>query len=322
MECFPRASLPAGRLGIVLAVLAAASCSRKPSAPEFLPVKLYPVQIAGQFGFVDEQGAAVIEPRFESARLFSEDLAAVRFAGKWGYIGLDGKEKIDPRFEEAGDFHEGLAAIRENGRWGFIDSSGRMVIPPQFEEAGHFKGGAANVRIGTKWQFISPRGAQMFKGRQFDYAKPFSEGLAAVNMGGALDVDGVFAGGSWGFIDATGKEVIGFRFGNARGFHQGMAAVRDASSWAFIDRTGTVVIPMGLSVPGDFWEGRALAMREEGWGYIDLKGAWAIPSDYPGATRFHAGRALVARAGSQWGLIDLAGNPVGPDTFEAPGIFD
>ncbi len=51
----------------------------------------------------------IIEPQYEDASSFSDDLAAVKQGGKWGYIDRDNKMVIAPKYDYAGDFNEGVA---------------------------------------------------------------------------------------------------------------------------------------------------------------------------------------------------------------------
>jgi len=66
-----------------------------------------------QVGFIDQTGRFVIPPRFESARVFSEGLAAVRIdTAAWGYIDRTGKVVIQPQFIRACEFRDGVALVR------------------------------------------------------------------------------------------------------------------------------------------------------------------------------------------------------------------
>ena len=98
---------------------------------------LFPISIEGKWGYIDAAGTVVIEPRFLSARDFSEGLAVVEIAGTSeedrafkrtyeGFIGPDGKFVIPPQppagireipgydSYQYSDFHEGLARIHVN----------------------------------------------------------------------------------------------------------------------------------------------------------------------------------------------------------------
>jgi hypothetical protein len=83
------------------------------------------------------------------------------------------------------------------------------------------------VGVGKKRGFIDRIGEWAIE-PVYDYASPFSQGLAPVSMNGR-----------WGFIDKSGKVVIKMKRGhNGRSFHDGLAGVRKNDQWGFIDQTG------------------------------------------------------------------------------------
>jgi len=47
--------------------------------------------IGYKWGFIDKKGKIVINPQFEEAKPFSEDLTSVKIGGKWGYIDKKGQ---------------------------------------------------------------------------------------------------------------------------------------------------------------------------------------------------------------------------------------
>jgi hypothetical protein len=98
-----------------------------------------------RYGYMNLKGAVALKPRFESAHLFSEGLAAIKIDGLWGYIDHAGKTVVEPRFEEARPFCEGRALVKHGGRYGFIDHVGRPVIEAQFLQAVSFRDGIALV---------------------------------------------------------------------------------------------------------------------------------------------------------------------------------
>ena len=118
-----------------------------------------------------------------------------------------------------------LAPVKLNGRWGFVNTAGEVKIDFQYD----------NVR-------------------------PFSEGLAAVNIGAWQNEDGCLEGGRWGFIDAHGQAVIGFQFEEAGSFRDGLASVREYEKlrFGFIDRKGRVVVAPSFDHAALFSEGLAL----------------------------------------------------------------
>jgi hypothetical protein len=70
----------------------------------------------------------VINPQFNEATAFSEDLAAVRSAKQWGFIDKTGKIVINSQFDKAESFSHGLAQVTVGGRIGYVDPTGKYVI--------------------------------------------------------------------------------------------------------------------------------------------------------------------------------------------------
>lgn len=202
---------------------------------------LFPVTVGGRWGFADKSGQIVINPQFDRAEVFAGDLAPVR-SGRWGYVDASGKLVINPQFDSAAAFSEGLAAVRlgggpdfdprpwspfhgGGGRYGFIDKDGKFVINPQFDDARSFADGFAAVKMGH-WGFIDKTG-KIIINPQFDDAESFSEGLAVVKMGG-----------HFGYTDTTGKLAINPQFEKAESFSEKLAAVRSGGKWGFVNPAG------------------------------------------------------------------------------------
>ncbi|WP_194777291.1 WG repeat-containing protein [Pararhodonellum marinum] len=89
---------------------------------------LYPAEKLGQFGYLDKSGNWVIEAQFESAQVFSENLAAVKSNGVWGYINPLGEWVIPAGHGAAGPFHKGLALVRQGAKYNLTDPTGRLIL--------------------------------------------------------------------------------------------------------------------------------------------------------------------------------------------------
>jgi hypothetical protein len=113
-------------------------------------------------------------------------------------------------------------------RWGYIDENGDTLIPPQFDEARPFIGGLAAVRIDDKWGFVNRLG-ELQVTPLYEKCEDFTEGLAAVQWYGR-----------WGYIDSTGAFVIMPRFQDAGPFQKGVAAVRLGARRGLVTRQGEI----------------------------------------------------------------------------------
>jgi len=175
--------------------------------------------------------------------------------------------------------------------FGFVTTEGEWAIPPQFDDARPFHQGLAAVSKDGLWGYIDPSGAFVIEPR-WQKAQSFSEGLAAVHEEGA----------GWGYINPGGQWAIEPRFGRAGPFSEGLAAVAEGSP----DSEG--------------WAGQRT------YGYIDPQGEWVIEPRFRNAEVFSSGRAAVTEGSDTSyflhfsGYIDRAGELVipGPYTFAMP----
>jgi hypothetical protein len=134
----------------------------------------------------------------------------------------------------------GLAATSQFKR-GFIDKSGRIVIKPQFDEARSFSSGMAAIKMKDKWGYINVEGVKKIQPR-FDDVGPFVGGLAPVRVGK-----------KWGYINQQGDNIVEPQFTKADKYVEGLAKVRidprigtreSNCKEGFIDQTGKIAIQL------------------------------------------------------------------------------
>jgi hypothetical protein len=128
-----------------------------------------------------------------------------------------------------------LTPVQVEKKWGYIDESGNIAITPSF-----------------------------------DYAEPFSEGLAAVAINDSPETgnkltDTLTARFKWGFINEKGQIVITPQYSAAGSFSEGLARVRIESNlqsqWGYINVKGETVIKPEFAYAEDFKNGRAAVGR-------------------------------------------------------------
>ncbi len=148
------------------------------SPPVCAALTAYEDPASGLMGYVDVANATVIAPRFPMAWDFTEH--GVAFAvlpgaeAGWALIDCNATLILRPHVVDNGPdcFREGLARFVEDGRYGFFDQAGGVAIPAQF-----------------------------------DYARPFENGRAAVCTGCQRVKDGEYTrltGGQWSWVDREG----------------------------------------------------------------------------------------------------------------------
>jgi hypothetical protein len=208
-----------------------------------------------------------------------------------------------------------------NSKWGFIDKTGRVVIEAKYPWVDDFSEGLAAVKVGGT-HFIGGKYGYIDRtGREviephFENAKPFSEGLAAVQIGD-----------KWGCIDQTGEFRIQPRYDFLSGFRERLAIFAEGGRRGYMDRSGKVVIELKDMAPGSlFGEGLAAVAvsrpigegesAAEVYGYIDRTGQVVIQPQFRKALAFVEGMAAVKGENGKWGFIDRDGNLVVPPHYD------
>lgn len=165
----------------------------------------------GLFGLRYPEGTIAVEPKFVMVMGFNEyGICAVIDEKGWAYINLTGHVILRPFvFDNGPDyFSEGLARFVHKNRIGFFNQSGKIVVAPFY-----------------------------------DFARPFSNGLAAVCNGcekEIIDEHYIMKGGKWGFIDKNGEIVIPLKYNDVNDFENGTAKVK-TDKWIEIDKQGKIV---------------------------------------------------------------------------------
>lgn len=184
-------------------------------------------------GYIDVSGAYVVPPTYAVAGPFCEGLARVGAEGAVGYIAKDGSVAIPLEYADGSDFGEGVAAVATSAgggiQWRYIDAEGKtaLELPAHVAWAGRFSKGLAPASVPQREPscgsrdavyrtcvgFIDKSGTFVIEPR-FDWAEPFSDGMAAVQINGR-----------WGYVDRQGALVVPPRYPLAFPFHEGKALV-------------------------------------------------------------------------------------------------
>jgi hypothetical protein len=173
--------------------------------------------------------------------VFSNGHAAVNmggwYDGKWGLIDTKGNEVVPLIYDNVKGFSDGLAVVNIGNDWSFIDTNGDEIkLPGKYSDINRFSDERAMTRTAvdkvnpwddrSKFGFLDTQGNEVVA-PVFDLAKDFSQGLAAVRIGGWQD-------GKWGFIDKDGKVIVPFIFDDAHSFSEGLAWVKQGDKWGIL----------------------------------------------------------------------------------------
>lgn len=313
---------------------------------------------AKNWGYIDQTGTFVIQPRAGKCMEFSSDgLAVVLPPGskQYSFIKSDGT----PLATEVSNFKlmeifgfgvkgysNGMVAIKVGEKWGFLNADGKLAVQPKFEDVTEFYEGYASGKIGNKFFVITKDGSE--KPVELDQTKDvkhFSDGLAPYytvdKRAGFIDINGsiaipakfltvgYFSGGlAWaktsdgkiGYINKSGAWAVNPQFDAAKEFDptSQMALVRNEKVWNYINSKGEK-LNMSLEGYGDFVEGLCWGKQGVKVGFFDKSGNWVIAPQFDAVRDFKNGYA-AARQGELWGIIDKKGQWVVKPDFN--GIRD
>ena len=279
-------------------------------------VVLFPVAIEGSWGYINSEGAIVIEPAFQIAGDFADGRAAVRNNWRWEYIDKTGEAVIEGNFQQLQLFSEGKAAVRMDGRWGFVNTKGEFVINPRFRNALSFSDGFAFVRSldYQDYLYIDTKGNPLESLTMPDL-DPILD--ATFNDGRALVLDN----NRYGYIDKSGDLIVDLIYSEALSFSEGLAAVFVSDRWGYIDTSGKMSISPGFISAGHFMNGLAPARRNSNqYGFINKKGEFVIPVSFDEIRSFSDERAAV-RIGNKWTFVDKEGQTITDAKFDQVNEF-
>lgn len=124
---------------------------------EFFTENVAAVCVDGLYGVIDINGDVLIAPYYDAIKYSSFGVMPALKDGAWYFIGTDGEKLYGP-FEDAESFEYGYAAVKKNGKWGFIDKGGRDATAFVYDEAYSVEidggGYCAWVRAGDKWEKV------------------------------------------------------------------------------------------------------------------------------------------------------------------------
>lgn len=234
-----------------------------------------------KWGFVDLNGEVVIEPSFDYAYPYKNDMARIFVGnvglfgpteGKFGFINRKGIVIIEPKFDYCEDFNKyGQAVASMNGKYGIIDLSGNVLVDFKYsnmafiEQYDFFLAYSDSESNSSVCYFIDINGIE--RQQVFDRVtigdgcildcsyelSPPKNALYSINGIQLSDYkfdylyslsDGLFGykiGEKYGIIDDQGREVTGPEFEYIGPFYNKRAVAKHKGQYCLIDTNGTII---------------------------------------------------------------------------------
>jgi len=192
--------------------------------------------------------------------------------GLWGYRGYLGQISIEPQFQKARSFQENLAAVQKNGQWGYINPKGAYVIKPLYQSALSFQGGYAKVALNERWGIVNSTGKVTIKPQYEQLFLVIGLGQQKTHLVKALK------NGMYALLDKTsGKQLSPFQYKAVATYMKYDRLVVESKNkkFGFVNENGEEVVVCKYDKVENFdATGRALAYTNNKKIYIDRQGKY------------------------------------------------
>ena len=258
------------------------------------------VSLRGQYGYYDKTGVEAIEVKFDIARPFIEEYAAVKSGDNWYFIDKDGDRVIATNeiVEDLYSFSEGYAVSKMGGKYGFVDK--RFTKHSfEFDNATNFYNGVAAVKKGDKWALIN---AEFKPLTEYQYDNIIIDSAGICSRKGV-----VFAqkSGKYVMLDRNGNSISNEEFDDACLFYDNRAAIKKGDKWGFVDTSGKIVIECKYDNAKSFNAGIAPVEIDEKWGFIDEGEVQIVPTAFEGAEVASENGVLIINTGKVFRFIQF-----------------
>lgn len=180
----------------------------------------------------------IFKEKVYEAGLFADGLIPVKTKDKYYYYDEFAKVAIDKGFDKASSFKNGVAAVKDGNVWYFIDTDGKKV-------SGEFADVVINKNLSYTLDenFVAAKKAGEYAVYDKKFEKVSKKTYKAIDFKISGDII-AFQGddGKWGFATLEGDVKIKAEYEAAKGFSNGLAAVRKNGKWGFINTSGDLVI--------------------------------------------------------------------------------
>ena len=301
---------------------------------------LFPYRKDSLWGFCDSSLNMLIQPKFESASIFSNcGISTVKINGKYRFLNKVGKFINKAEYDRWTYFWLSRTYAWKDNKVGLIDSIGNVLVPFIYDDI-KFTKRVVSFKKEDKWALFDYYSGKRKSRFKFQNVIARSSKLVAVktkdkwgftNKKGKVKIKpkydkvtgfsslaraGVKQDNVWGFIDFTGKIVVELEYSKIKNFQSEGAWVMKDQKWGLINLKGEIVIPFQYSSVSYFKEGLASVKLNDKYGYIDGQGKIIIPFIYDNAFEFSEGLASVCLVYDSCGYINKAGETIVPFKFE------
>src|SRR5690606_37480722 len=259
--------------------------------------------------------------------LSAQELIPFRKGNLWGYADDQGKIVIEPRFERTWFFTgDDVARVRQKGLYGYIDRSGKFVVPAKYKEAGDFELGIAAVREGNRQFCINLEGNPDECNESYE-DEPYEEDLeeAFVTYTDSTGLAGLFIEMTGDTIPEKFNSVVTVsRYFSPQQYQ--FALVSREGKWGAYNEQGRIIAPVEFEEVEPLSISSCKVKKDGLWGVLSRGSKMIIPCAYDSITKFTSIQTensglvrdefFIVTAKSKSGLFNKTGQIILPVEFD------
>jgi hypothetical protein len=136
----------------------------------------------GKWGYMDNKLSWMIEPQYDYATRFRDDVAIVEFEGKYGLINRVNEYVIEPAYKDLQYSKFGMFKVQVDDLWGLIDRQSEWILKPEYSRIFDIVDPTAPFLVEHKrvLKFVKSNGKVVIKLSEDQKAIPFKNGIAFI----------------------------------------------------------------------------------------------------------------------------------------------
>ncbi len=290
---------------------------------------LFPFEKKTKWGYMNNKGKIIIEPKYDYASSFNQGFAVVALGNLPCLIDSSQKRYIDTGlYQYIGKYSNGLCAVLDYkfNRY-YVNAKGikTITLDKEIYDAGAFNSGLARVskkvydvekkfgvdvnKLAYKYAYINTNGNYVTS-FLYDDAEDIFEGIARVSVAK-----------KFGLINDKGTEITAPTYQGISSFNEETATIEEDGKFGFINKQGIITIKPQYEFAMPYSEGLAGVLINNKWGFINKAGALSVPAIYDGIKPFGQGLAAVQQ-NNKWGFVDTNGALMMVPFYQNAGYFN
>ncbi|KAF0203410.1 MAG: hypothetical protein FD170_1129 [Bacteroidetes bacterium] len=221
---------------------------------------IIPFKENDKWGYKDNNTNIIIEPKYDYASKFQNDLAIVKQNDKNGLINKYDKIIIPfGKYDAIYSFKDKRARVKVNNLFGIIDDKGNEILPCVYKSTDNYRFGLCQLTDKNNNQGLVDLNGNIII--PFVYEK-----LIQMQLSGVIKAK---KDGKYGYINYKNDILIKFKYDYIDQPSNGMIAVKNGDKYGFINTIGEEIIPCIYDKVYPFTEnGNASVIKNGKAGYV------------------------------------------------------